>query len=54
MGILNVELKAKSDNHAKIRELIKAKNAIRKGTDHQIDTYFNVNQGRLKLREGNY
>ena len=24
-----------------------------KGTDHQIDTYFNVPNGRLKLREGN-
>jgi len=24
-----------------------------KGTDHQIDTYFNVSEGRLKLREGN-
>jgi adenylate cyclase, class 2 len=23
------------------------------GTDHQIDTYFNVQKGRLKLREGN-
>ncbi|MEX0637012.1 MAG: class IV adenylate cyclase, partial [Ferruginibacter sp.] len=23
------------------------------GEDHQIDTYFNVKQGRLKLREGN-
>lgn len=24
-----------------------------KGTDHQTDTYFNVSNGRLKLREGN-
>lgn len=24
-----------------------------KGIDHQIDTYFDVRQGRLKLREGN-
>jgi len=23
------------------------------GLDHQIDTYFNVQKGRLKLREGN-
>jgi len=23
------------------------------GTDHQVDTYFNVPKGRLKLREGN-
>ncbi|MHA2307057.1 MAG: class IV adenylate cyclase, partial [Candidatus Hodarchaeales archaeon] len=24
-----------------------------KGKDHQIDTYFNVSSGRLKMREGN-
>jgi len=53
MGILNVEIKAKSENQSEIRELIKSKNAINKGVDHQIDTYFNVGQGRLKLREGN-
>ena len=53
MGILNVEIKAKSENQSEIRELIKSKNAKDKGTDHQIDTYFNVSQGRLKLREGN-
>lgn len=53
MGILNVEIKAKSENQAKIRELIKSKNGINKGVDHQIDTYFNVGHGRLKLREGN-
>ena len=28
-------------------------NPLFKGTDHQIDTYFNVTKGRLKLREGN-
>jgi predicted adenylyl cyclase CyaB len=28
-------------------------NADFKGVDYQIDTYFNVNNGRLKLREGN-
>ncbi len=28
-------------------------NAVFKGTDHQIDTYFKVPHGRLKLREGN-
>jgi predicted adenylyl cyclase CyaB len=53
MGILNVEIKAKSDNHAEIRALLNSKNAILKGIDHQLDTYFNVNKGRLKLREGN-
>ncbi|PHR24014.1 MAG: adenylate cyclase [Fluviicola sp.] len=53
MGILNVEIKAKSDNQSEIRQLIKSRNGIKKGIDHQIDTYFNVSQGRLKLREGN-
>jgi len=28
-------------------------NPIFQGEDHQIDTYFNVAKGRLKLREGN-
>ncbi len=53
MAILNVEIKAKANNHSEIRELLKAKNAVEKGIDHQIDTYFNVQRGRLKLREGN-
>ncbi len=53
MGILNVEVKAKSENRSKIREILKSKNAEYKGTDHQIDTYFKVENGRLKLREGN-
>jgi len=53
MAILNIEIKAKSTNQDKIREILKSKNANFKGTDHQIDTYFKVNLGRLKLREGN-
>ena len=53
MAILNIEIKAKSNNQDKIREILKSKNADFKGMDHQIDTYFKVNYGRLKLREGN-
>jgi len=53
MTILNIEIKAKSNNQDKIRELLKSKHADFKGVDHQIDTYFKVNFGRLKLREGN-
>ena len=53
MGILNVEIKAKSDNQNEIREILKSKNAKYLGTDHQIDTYFKVDNGRMKLREGN-
>lgn len=52
MSILNVELKAKSNNHSEIKALIVSKDFIFKGVDHQIDTYFKVNTGRLKLREG--
>lgn len=53
MGMLNVEIKAKPGNHSKIRELINSRNVISKAVGHQIDTYFNVTQGCLKLREGN-
>ncbi len=52
MTHLNIEIKAKSNNHDKIREILKLKNAEFKGIDHQIDTYFKVDFGRLKLREG--
>lgn len=50
---INIEIKAKTTDSDKIREILKSKNAEFKGADHQIDTYFNVPQGRLKLREGN-
>lgn len=50
---LNVEIKAKCINAEKIRNYLKDQGADFKGTDHQTDTYFNVINGRLKLREGN-
>ena len=52
MAIINIEIKAKAINHNEIRNILKSKNAEFKGVDHQIDTYFNLNSGRLKLREG--
>lgn len=52
MEILNIEIKARSNDQREIREILKAKKADYKGTDHQIDTYFKVPNGRLKLREG--
>lgn len=52
MPHINIEIKARSINQDAIREILKSKNADFKGIDHQIDTYFNVNNGRLKLREG--
>jgi len=53
MTHLNVEIKAKCDSLYRIRNVLKDKNALHKGIDHQIDTYFNVPCGRMKLREGN-
>lgn len=53
MSYLNVEIKARSDNNEELREILKSQGAIYKGIDHQVDTYFKVNFGRLKLREGN-
>lgn len=52
MSILNVEIKARCSNPDTIRSILKKHKAIFKGTDHQIDTYFKVPEGRLKLREG--
>ncbi len=52
MGHINVEIKAKCTDQEKVREILKSHNADFKGTDHQIDTYFKVSNGRLKLREG--
>lgn len=50
---INIEIKAKTTNPNKIREILTARGADFRGTDHQIDTYFKVSTGRLKLREGN-
>lgn len=50
--MVNVEFKAKVNNI----DYLEAKLLTRKpkfiGLDHQIDTYFNTNENRLKLREG--
>ena len=53
MNILNVEIKARTDNIDGVRRILENEDADFKGTDHQIDTYFHVPEGRLKLREGN-
>ena len=49
----NIEIKAKCSNHDSVREILLSGNAEFKGVDHQVDSYFDVNAGRLKLREGN-
>jgi len=53
MKHLNIEIKAKCADADAIRQILQDRQADFKGTDHQIDTYFNVPKGRLKLREGN-
>lgn len=53
MNILNVEIKARTENIDRLRQILENEEADFRGTDHQIDTYFNVPDGRLKLREGN-
>jgi len=53
MDILNIEIKAHCANPELIRSILLANKAVFKGEDHQIDTYFVVPSGRLKLREGN-
>lgn len=52
MALLNIEIKAVCKDQNRIREILKSKKADFRGIDHQIDTYFKVNYGRLKLREG--
>lgn len=53
MSHLNVEIKARCQHPARVREYLQAQHADFKGVDLQVDTYFNVTNGRLKLREGN-
>ncbi len=50
---LNIEIKARSSKNPAIRAYLKKQNAIFKGIDHQVDSYFEVKEGRMKLREGN-
>ena len=50
---INVEFKAHCENPERVREILTHNGADYKGRDHQIDVYFNVPNGRLKLRKGN-
>ncbi|MEO7310301.1 MAG: class IV adenylate cyclase [Chitinophagaceae bacterium] len=49
---LNVEIKARCAAPDQIRKILLDQKADFKGTDEQEDTYFNVPEGRLKLRLG--
>ncbi len=53
MNIKNFEFKARVAEPSFYEQKLLTLNPKFKGEDHQIDTYFNVANGRLKLREGN-
>jgi len=53
MPVSIIEIKAKCKHPDRVRQILLANNALFKGLDRQTDTYFNVPEGRLKLREGN-
>ena len=46
MSHINVEIKAKTDRADDIRQFLQLNAADYKGTDLQVDTYFNVPTGR--------
>ncbi len=49
--MLNIELKARCENLGRLRESLKSLGAEGQEPERQIDTYFRVAHGRLKLRE---
>jgi len=53
MNIINFEFKARTKHLQKLEEKLLSLHPVFKGEDHQIDTYYNIETGRLKLREGN-
>ena len=53
MELINVEIKAKCFHPEKVEAFLLNNNAEFLGTDIQKDTYFNIPDGRLKLRQGN-
>lgn len=53
MHIKNFEFKAKVVDIKQYEEKLLSLNPKFIGIDNQLDTYFNVEKGRLKLREGN-
>ncbi|HZH67141.1 MAG TPA: class IV adenylate cyclase [Flavisolibacter sp.] len=48
----NFEFKAKHEDIEAAENILLKHNPVFIGEDHQVDTYFNVPNGRLKLREG--
>jgi adenylate cyclase, class 2 len=53
MATLNFEFKAAATDLAALEKKLLTLNPRYIGEDNQVDTYFNIEKGRLKLREGN-
>jgi len=53
MSTLNIEFKATTNKLKELEALLQQHNPLFIGEDHQVDSYFNISPGRLKLREGN-
>ena len=53
MNIINFEFKATTHRLEEQENKLLTLDPVWKGEDLQTDTYFNVTEGRLKLREGN-
>ncbi len=52
MDAVIIEIKARCADPERIRAILRDRNARFVGEDHQVDTYFVVPKGRLKLRQG--
>jgi len=52
MQFKNSEIKAKINRPDEIKKILESLSADYKGCDLQTDTYFNIKNGRLKIREG--
>ena len=53
MAHVNIEIKARCEKPETVRQILEECSAEFIGVDHQVDTYFSVPNGRLKLRQGN-
>jgi adenylate cyclase, class 2 len=53
MATVNIEFKAATNQLDNLEKKLLTLNPRFIGEDNQVDTYFNVGTGRLKLREGN-
>jgi len=53
MALQNFEFKVRVTDLISLEKKLQELNPVYIGEDHQVDTYFNVSKGKLKLREGN-